>query len=140
MDQYPIDLDFSHITSNLKITLTEMDPGGGYNSLHFMIEYEDQKKEGAVGFDSDNEKHAAMLKPDVTLEEANAYFTYTPDETTHNVAYDPQNGRIEIKVWLWVNNTAFQQYIGEVRAAYVWDEEAGKFVIDPDTIEIDGYN
>ena len=136
MEQYPIDLDVSHITSKLKIALTEMEPEGGYNSLHFTIEYEDQKKEGAVSFDK--EKHAAMLEPDVTLEEANAYFTYTPDETTNIVAYNSETGRIETEVWLWVNNTAFQQYIGTIRAAYIWDEAIGKFVINPDTVVIWG--
>lgn len=136
MEQYPIDLDVFHITSNLKITLTEMEPEGGYNSLHFTIEYEDQKKEGAVSFD--NKKHAAMLKPDVTLEEANAYFDYTPDKTTHNIAYNSETGRIETEVWIWIDNTAFQQYIGAVRAAYTWDEAIGKFVIDPDSVVIWG--
>lgn len=81
-----------------------------------------------------------MMKDDVTLAEANAHFSYLPATETYNTTYNPETGRIETEVWLYTNHMAFLTYIGELRAAYVWDEDVREFVLDLDTVELEGYN
>ena len=130
MEQYAIDADISHITSKLQVTLMEKSEDG---KLHFKLEYEDQIKEADGWCDIKKAEHAAMLKSDVPLEEANAYFHYTPDETTDNISYNPNTGRFETQIPIWIDNTFYTQYIGTLWVAYKWDAAAGKFVMDSDT-------
>ncbi len=131
-EQYFIDANVLDITSKLQVTLMEKSKEDG--KLHFKLKYEDQIIEADGWCDIKKAEHAAMLKSDVTLEDANTYFHYTPDTTTDNISYNPQNGRFEAQIPIWIDNTVYSQYIGTLWVAFKWDAKAGEFVIDSDTV------
>ena len=137
MEQLTFDKNILDITSQLQVTLEEFVPEEG--DLVYRLEYNGQSGVSEMGFSQEQERHAAMLKPDVTLEEANEYFGYTPDEETHNISYNPEKECFEMEIWIWANNTYPAQYIGALHADYIWDANVGQFIIDLDTVTLETY-
>ena len=138
MEQYPINLNVSQMTDRLNVTLTEFNPED--SQLHYHMEYEDQTAEATARFNTNSEENAAIMKENVTLADANEHFSYIPEPQTHNTTFNPETGRMETEVWLYTNHITFLTYIGELRAAYVWDEDYKEFVLDLDTVELEGYD
>lgn len=135
MKQLTFDKNILAITSQLQVTLEEFVPEK--NKLHYRLEYLDQNGVSDMGFSE--ERHPDMLKPGVTLEDAQEYFSYTPDETTHHISYNTEKECFQMEIWIWASNTYFGQYIGDLTADYVWDANADQFVLDLNTVKLDTY-
>ena len=136
MEQYPIDLNISQMTSKLNVTLTDFEPEGG--ALSFNLAYENQTADviDQLYFSFDPENDTTKM----SLAEANRYFHYTPEEETHNVYYNPETGYLEAEVWIAIQNTVPMTYAGELNVQYIWDAATEKFVIDLNTVKLVTYN
>ena len=136
MEQYTFDKDVSPLTYNLKVTLTEFDPED--KRLHYLLEYENLTAEASAGFDTSSQENASIMQEGVTLEAANEHFCHLPETTAERIAYNPETGCIEANIWLYIQHTTIGTYIGYMNVAYTLDEAAGEFVIDLNTVKLEG--
>ena len=78
------------------------------------------------------------MQEGVTLEAANEHFCHLPETTAERIAYNPETGCIEANIWLYIQHTTIGTYIGYMNVAYTLDEAAGEFVIDLNTVKLEG--
>ena len=142
LEQLAIDTNIYDITSRLSVVLTEFLPKEG--QLHYLLEYNGQTAECDAKFDKESEKHASIMASDITLEEAETYFSYQPISNLYEsnyagVSLNPQSDKLEGTVAFSCNNVVPWAFIGELHFTYTLDAESRTFIPDPESVILIGY-